>query len=150
MNETFQKAAEAYLEHLKAEGKSERTLYTYAKDFEQMEAFFGADRELAKILPPHVGRFLKSDELLKLTNGGERAKPTVDKTQRVMRMFFVWCVDTGRLKKLPLPKSTPMGRSLQAEVERGSRRSRKVRPDCTDLADQLVKKTGEQGSRTAA
>ena len=97
-----------------------------------------------------MGRFLKSDELLKLTNGGARAKPTVDKTQRVMRMFFVWCLETGRLKKLPLPKSTPMGRSLKAEGEQGSRRSRKVRPDCTDLADQLAKKTGEQGSRAAA
>ncbi len=137
MNETLHTAAEAYLEHLKAEGKSERTLYTYRKDFEQMEAFFGKDRKLAKILPPHVGRFLKSDELLKLPKGSERAKPTVDKTQRVMRMFFVWCVDTGRLKKLPLPKSTPMGRSLKSEGEQGSRRSKKHRPDCTDLAEKL-------------
>ena len=115
MSETLHKAAAAYLEHLRAQGKSERTLYTYGKDFEQLEAFFGADRQLTKILPPHVGRFLKSDELLKLPKGGERAKPTVEKTKRIMRMFFVWCVESGRLKKLPLPKSTPMGRSRKGE-----------------------------------
>ena len=150
MNETLHTAAEAYLEHLKAEGKSERTLYTYRKDFEQMEAFFGTDRKLAKILPPLVGRFLKSDALLKLESGKERAKPTVQKTLRVMRMFFVWCLNTGRLKKLPLPKSMPMGHSLKAEGEQGSHRSRKARPDCTDLAERLANKTAENGSPATA
>ena len=115
MNETLHTAAEAYLEHLKAEGKSERTLYTYRKDFEQIEAFFGADRKLAKILPPHVGRFLRSDELLKLESGKDRAKPTIDKTVRVMRMFFVWALQTGRIKKLPLPKTMPMGQSTRPD-----------------------------------
>ena len=76
-----------------------------------------------KILPPHVGRFFKSDELLKVPSGRERAKPTVAKTMRVMRMFFVWCVETGRLEKLPLPKSTPMGRSIKAEGEQGSKKA---------------------------
>ena len=56
MSETLHKAAAAYLEHLRADGKSERTLYTYGKDFEQLEAFFGADRQLAKILPPRARR----------------------------------------------------------------------------------------------
>ncbi len=115
-----------------------------------MEAFFGTDRKLAKILPPLVGRFLKSDQLLKLVSGKDRAKPTVQKTLRVMRMFFVWCLNTGRLKKLPLPKSMPMGHSLKAEGEQGSRRSRKGRPDCTDLAERLANKTAENGSHAAA
>ncbi len=115
-----------------------------------MEAFFGADRRLAKILPPHVGRFLKSDELLKLPKGGERAKPTVEKTKRIMRMFFVWCVESGRLRKLPLPKNTPMGRSPKAEGEQGSRQPSKAGSDCTELADRLAGKTGEQGSHATA
>ena len=42
MNETLHQAAQAYLEHLRTQGKKERTLYTYGKDFEQIEAFFGA------------------------------------------------------------------------------------------------------------
>ena len=112
---TLHEAAQAYLEHLRTQGKKERTLYTYGQDFKQMEAFFGADRKLKSILPPHVGKFLKSDDLLRLPNGGERAKPTVEKTVRVLRMFLVWARETGRIDKLPLPKDLPLGRSKEKE-----------------------------------
>ena len=114
---TFHEAAQAYLEHLRAQGKKDRTLYTYGKDFQQMEAFFGADRKLRTILPPHVGKFLKSDDLLRLPSGAERAKPTVDKPVRVLRRFLVWAKETGRLEKLPLPKDLPMGRSKEKESD---------------------------------
>ncbi len=112
---TLHEAAQAYLEHLREQGKKERTLYTYGQDFKQMEAFFGADRKLKSILPPHVGKFLKSDDLLRLPNGGERAKPTVEKTVRVLRMFLVWAKETGRIAKLPLPKDLPLGRNKEKE-----------------------------------
>ena len=108
---TLHEAAQAYLEHLKEAGKKERTIYTYGRDFEQIEAFFGKDRRLSAILAAHVGKFLKSDALLRLPTGKERAKPTVDKTVRVLRMFLVWAHQSGRIAKLPLPKDTPMGRS---------------------------------------
>ena len=116
--QTLNQAAQDYLEHLKQQGKSENTLYTYGMDLKQMEAHFGADRKLDKILPAHVGRFLKSDELLKIPKSGrKRAKPTVEKTIRVMRMFFLWAVETGRLEKAPLPSGVPMGHSAKAETE---------------------------------
>lgn len=114
---TLHEAAQAYLEHLRTLGKKDRTLYTYGKDFQQMEAFFGADRKLRTILPPHVGKFLKSDDLLRLPSGADRAKPTVDKTVRVLRMFLVWAKETGRIAKLPLPKDLPMGRSKEKESD---------------------------------
>ena len=113
MRETLHHAAHAYLEHLKGLGKSERTLYTYGKDVEQVEAFFGSDRKLATIVPAQVGKFFRSDELLKLPSGKERAKPTIEKTVRVLRMFLVWAKQTGRISKLPLPKGTAMGRSAK-------------------------------------
>ena len=113
MESTLHEAAKAYIEHLRTQGKTERTLYTYGKDFEQIEAFFGAERKLTSILVPHVGKFFKSDVLLKLQNGKERAKPTVDKTKRVLRMFLIWAKETGLIDKLPLPKGTPMGRSVK-------------------------------------
>ena len=117
---TLHEAAQAYLEHLKEAGKKERTIYTYGQDFHQIESFFGKDRRLASILPAHVGKFMKSDELLKLPSGlggiqKPRAKPTVDKTVRVLRMFLVWAHVSGRIAKLPLPKGTPMGHSERAQ-----------------------------------
>lgn len=115
MNATLHQATEAYLDHLRQAGKKERTIYTYAKDIEQIEAFFGADKPLSAIRAMQVGKFLKSDALLKLPSGKERAKPTVDKTVRVLRMFLVWAKETGRIAALPLPKDTPMGRSEKVQ-----------------------------------
>jgi site-specific recombinase XerD len=75
---TLQEATEHYLKALEEAGKSPRTLYTYSKDCEQMIAYFGADKKLANILPAHVAKFYKSDELLKiLKNSKERAPKTV-------------------------------------------------------------------------
>ena len=109
---TLGQAMAEYLEHLKTEGKSERTIYTYGRDVEQIIGFFGAERKLSAILVPHVGKFLKSDALLTLPNGNERAAPTVRKTVRVLRMFFVWALDMGYIEKLPLPKNVPVGRCV--------------------------------------
>jgi site-specific recombinase XerC len=89
MNETLHQAMEAYLEHLKSEGKKDRTLFTYGKDAEQIEAFFGPDKKLSAIQTALVGKFLKSDILPKLPDGKERAERTVQKTVRVFRMFLV-------------------------------------------------------------
>ena len=127
MTDTLHEAAQAYLDHLKGEGKKERTLYTYGKDFEQIEAFFGADRKLKGILAPHVGKFLRSDALLKLPSGKDRSKPTVEKTKRVLRMFLVWAHETGLIDKLPLPKGTAMGRSAKNKGGRQHDKRRKQR-----------------------
>ena len=118
MTETLHEAARGYLEHLASQGKKERTLYTYGKDLEQIEAFFGVDRKLTGILAPHVGKFFRSDALLKLPSGKERSQPTVEKTKRVLRMFLVWAHETGRIDNLPLPKGTAMGRSAKKEGRR--------------------------------
>ncbi len=126
MAETLHQAAEAYLEHLKSQGKKDRTIYTYGKDFQLIEAHFGADRKLDTILPQHVGKFFKSDDLLKLPSGKERARPTVDKTMRVMRMFLVWAKETGRINKLPLPKDTPMGHSAKKDQQDDTGKKRKT------------------------
>ena len=102
--QTLGHALAEYLDYLKAEGKSERSLYTYGMDAKQIIAFFGTDRKLTSILTPHVGKFLKSDTLLKLPNGKCRADLTVKKTVRVLRMFLGWAQDKGYIASLPLPK----------------------------------------------
>ena len=119
MAETLHDAAQIYLEHLQKQGKREATIKTYGRDFEQIETFFGVDRKLSAILPAHVGKFFKSDALLKLPSGKKRAEPTIQKTKRVLRMFLVWARETGRIDKLPLPKDTPMGRSLKQGEDDG-------------------------------
>jgi site-specific recombinase XerD len=114
---TLHDAVLEHLEFLKGQGKSERTLYTYSKDLEQVEAFFGPDKKLSAILIPHVAGFLKSDALLKMSGDEDRSEITVKKTIRVFRTFLVWAKEQDYVTKLPLPKDTPMGRSLKSEPE---------------------------------
>lgn len=92
---TVHQAAEAFIGHLRESGKKERTLYTYRKDLDVVESFFGADRQLAEIRLPQVGKFYKSDLLLKLPDGKERAERTIAKTVRVFRMMMVWARESG-------------------------------------------------------
>ncbi len=114
---TLHVAIEEHIEYLKSQGKSERTLYTYGKDFEQIEAYFGPEKKLGSILIPHVSGFLKSDALLKMHGDKDRSEITVKKTIRVFRTFLVWAKEQGYITKLPLPKDTPMGRSLKTQPE---------------------------------
>lgn len=65
-----------------------------------VESFFGADRQLAEIRLPQVGKFYKSDLLLKLPDGKERAERTIAKTVRVFRMMMVWARESGRIEEL--------------------------------------------------
>jgi len=106
---TLHDAAQAFLKHLESLGKKPATIFTYGKDLQLAEEFFGADKPLSGILAPHVGRFVGSDRLRKLPNGKVRADRTVDKTMRVFRMFLLWAQETGRIESLPLPKDYPMG-----------------------------------------
>jgi len=108
---TFEQAAKDFIEHLRQTGKKERTLYTYSKDLDQIGAFFGKDKPITGIQSFQVGKFFKSDALLKLADGTDRAERTVAKTIRVFRMLMIWAKETGRIETLPLPKSTPMGHS---------------------------------------
>jgi site-specific recombinase XerD len=117
---TIHETTEAFIEHLREAGKKERTLYTYAKDLALIEEYFGSDKKLVDLRIPQVGKFLKSDLLLKRANGEARAERTVAKTTRVFRMMLVWAKEVGRIDELPLPKSTPMGRDkLDEEATEG-------------------------------
>lgn len=114
---SLEELSTAYLAYLKEQGKTDKTLYTYGKDLDEVKNFFGPDKSLSALRPADFGRFLKSDDLLKLKNGTEKSPITVKKTIRVMRMMLVWAVETGVLPKLPLPKDFPMGRDGKERVE---------------------------------
>ncbi len=119
MTETLHEAAQAYLEHLKGQGK---------KGAHALHLREGprADRGL---LWRRAGssraswrrRWASSSAPTRSSNspaGRKRSRPTVEKTKRVLRMFLVWAHETGRIDKLPLPKGTAMGRSAKKEGRR--------------------------------
>lgn len=111
MEITIEDATKEYLDALKSQGKSKRTLYTYGKDLEQVCTFFGSEKALQAITLPLVGKFLKSDAFLRLPDGRERAPQTVAKTIRVFRKFLCWAKEQGYIEQVPLTKEIPLGRS---------------------------------------
>ena len=113
---TLKDAAPRFIEHLRAAGRKEQTLRTYAKALEVAAGFFGDGKSLKAIRPADVGRFLKSDHLLKKPNGKERAEPTIKQIVRVLRMFLEWAQAQGMVETLPFPKDAmPKRRRKQQE-----------------------------------
>jgi len=64
-----------------------------------------------------VGRFLKSDSLLKKPNGKQRAELTVKQIVRVLRMFLEWAQAQGMIETLPFPKNAMPKRKQRPVIE---------------------------------
>ena len=101
---TLTDAAPQFIEHLRAAGKKEQTLRTYGTALEVAAGFFGEGKSLKAIRPADVGRFLKSDALLKKPNGADRARPTVDQIVHVLRMLLEWAQGQGHVESVAFPK----------------------------------------------
>jgi len=96
---------EAYLNHLKRQGLSEKSLYNYGKDSQQVQAFFGESSALGSLTRQNSGRFLKSDDLRMLPSGKECSERTFQKTIGFFRRFVEWCIEQRYLAESPLPKA---------------------------------------------
>jgi site-specific recombinase XerD len=101
---TLKDAAPQFIEQLRAAGKDEQTVRTYRNALGIAVGFFGEEKTLKNIPPAAVGRFLRSDTLLKKPDGKDRAKPTTDQIVRVLRMLFEWAVEKGAIEAVPFPK----------------------------------------------
>ena len=114
---TLKDAAPQFIEHLRAAGKKEQTLRTYGTALEVVAGFFGEGKTLKALRPADVGRFLKSDALLKKPSGKDRAQPTVDQIVRVLRMLLEWAQGQGHVPTVAFPKDAlPKRRRKQQEA----------------------------------
>ena len=115
---TLKDAAPQFIEHLRGAGKKEQTLRTYTKALDVAIGFFGEGKTLKALRPADVGRFLKSDALLKKPNGKERAQPTIDQIARVLRMPLAWAVEQGHVETVAFPKDAlPKRRRKQPQEQ---------------------------------
>ena len=113
---TLKDAGPKYFDHLQAAAKNQRTVDTYRRQFDVITGFFGEGKKLTAIRPADVGRFLKSDSLLKKPNGTDRAEPTVKQIARVLRMFRAWAQAQGMVETVAFPKDAmPKRRRKQQE-----------------------------------
>ena len=114
---TLKNAAPQYLEQLRAAGKNEHTVRTYGKALEVVAGFFGEAKALKALRPADVGRFLKSDALLKKPNGAERAKPTTDQITRVLRMLLEWAQGQGHVAAVAFPQDAMPKRRRRQQAQ---------------------------------
>ena len=101
---TLATLAERYLTHLDEVGKSQGTLFSYRLELIVAMEEIGADTKLADLTPERVLAFFICDRVMKTRTGVAKARPTFEKTRRVLRQALVWAAEAGLVAKAPLPE----------------------------------------------
>ena len=115
---TLKTAVEKYMAHLEAEGKTERTRYTYHMDLKLALEHFGEEKDITKLIPAQVAKFFGCDLVTKVPKSGrDKSEITITKTKRVFRQMLVFCRDQGWIEKLPLTKDEAAKVKDKAETE---------------------------------
>lgn len=126
---TMAEFAEAYLKHLEAVGKSRSTVFSYSIDLGLAVRELGAETRLKSLTAKKVGAFFESYAVTTTRTGRDKAKPTVDKTRRILRLALTWGAETGLIPGAPLPDERVGRRRARANAEDGEA---KKRADDTD------------------
>ena len=103
---TLGELADRYLEHLEAVGKSHGTLFSYGMEIRTACRELGAETLIAALTPERVAAYFESPRVTLLKSGRPKAKPSVDKTRRVLRLALVWAAECGWIERAPLPAVT--------------------------------------------
>jgi hypothetical protein len=102
---TLADLAERYIKHLEDSGKSPGTCSSYTAELRLAIKELGAETKIAGITPEQVGAFFSSKVVTKLRSGRAKAKPSVDKTRRVLRLALVWAAEKKWIKSAPIPEA---------------------------------------------
>jgi len=114
---TLGELAELYLLHMEQLGKSRGTVFSYSIDLGLAVREVGEDTRIKALTPEKIGAFFESDAVTKTRTGKPKAKPTIDKTRRVLRLALVWAAETGEIPVAPLPENVVDGRKVRANKE---------------------------------
>ena len=102
---TLAELAEGFLRHLAQAGKSLGTQFAYRLELKTALEELGAETALSTLTPDAVERYFESERVTRTRGGREKARPTIDKTRRVLRLAFSWAKEQGFLAELPLPEA---------------------------------------------
>ena len=101
---TLATLAERYLACLEEVRKSQGTLFSYKLELVVAMEEIGGDTKLADLTPERVLAFFICDRVMKTRSGVAKARPTFEKTRRVLRQALVWAAEAGLVAKAPLPE----------------------------------------------
>jgi hypothetical protein len=106
-NATLADIAAAYLEHMASAGKSDGTISSYRMELRTAAIELGEETPVADLTTERVREFFESKRVTKLRSGKSKAKPSIDKTRRVLRLALVWAAERGIVATAPIPEPTP-------------------------------------------
>lgn len=104
---TLADLADRYLKHMEAAGKSRGTVFSYSLDLGLAIKHFGEKTNVASLTPKKVQNFYDSDLVTKTRTGKGKAKPTILKARRVLRLALTWAAETGLITEASLPGTKP-------------------------------------------
>ncbi len=106
-------AIEAFAFHLRANGKSPRTIEGYHRDLDMLQVFIG-DIPVDTLTPDRMARFVASDEVRLKISGERKAEVTINRTKAALKSFGRWLEQTGVVERDP---------ARVLEIRRASRKS---------------------------
>jgi hypothetical protein len=92
---TLADLSERYLRHMEEEGKTPGTCASYAMELKVARDELGAETPVADLTPDRIQAFNESARVTLLRSGRPKAKPSVDKTRRVLRLALAWATGAG-------------------------------------------------------
>ena len=108
---TMDELAEAYLKGLEEAGKSRGTVFGYSIDLALAVRHFGEKAKLSGLTQKKITAYFESDAVTKTRSGKPKAKPTIDKARRVLRLALVWAAEQGWIAAAPIPEAYRRRRS---------------------------------------
>jgi hypothetical protein len=87
--------SERYLAHMEEDGKSPGTCSSYAMELKVARDELGAETLVADLTPERLVAFNESPRVTLPRSGRPKAKPSVDKTRRVIRLALAWAEAAG-------------------------------------------------------
>ncbi len=111
---TLHDMAEGYLGWIDKEGAGDGTISSYGAELKLAMRELGDKTLLAELTAERVGEYFESAPVTLTRSGKRKAKPTIDKSRRVLRLALMWAKDEGLINVAPIPASATKPAKLQA------------------------------------
>ena len=106
-NATLADISAGYLAHMEEVGKSDGTVSSYRMELKTAMAELGEETPVADLTVERVQEYFDSPRVTKLRSGKSKAKPSIDKTRRVLRLALCWAAERGIVATAPIPEPEP-------------------------------------------
>ena len=93
-----------YVVHMEAAGKSPTTILSYGLELAAAARELGAETPLEALTAAQVAAYFDCDAVTKTRDGAAKARRTVEKTRRVLRLALVWAAEAGLIAAAPIPE----------------------------------------------